>query len=94
MKIFITTRLSNGNGLFPTELHIDEKIITIVKPGMISLMEKSIKIDKITSIEVISPLFGFSKIIISAYNLDKIIIEGYQRREAEEIKYLITKYMK
>ena len=92
--IFIASRLSNGNGLFPTEIRIETDVVTIVKPGLISCREKSIKYNKLTSVEIVSPLIGFSKIIISAYQLDNIIIEGFERRDAEEAKYLILKNMK
>ena len=70
--IFIASRLSNGNGLFPTEIRIETNVVTIVKPGLISCREKSIKYNKLTSVEIVSPLIGFSKIIISAYQLDDI----------------------
>jgi len=91
MELFIANRLSNGNLLFPTEVRIDEHNITIVKPGPITGREKSFDYRNITSVEVISPFFGFSKIIISAFGLDKILIEGFERRDAEIIKYLILK---
>ena len=94
MEIFIANRISNGNFLFPTEIRLDDHYATIVKPGVISANEKSIKYSTITSVNVKTPLIGFSKIIISAYGLDQIIAEGFERRDAEEIKRIILKNMK
>ncbi len=91
ISIFIANRLSNGNFLFPAEVHIDEHFVTIVKPGPVTNREKSFDYKNITSVEVITPFFGFSKVIISAFGLDKVLIEGFERRDAELIKYQILK---
>lgn len=89
MDIFITSRLSNGNGLFPIEIHLGDFSLRILKPGLVSAREKTLKYEKITSIEVISPFIGFSKIIFSAYGLDNLIVEGFERTEAEEIRRIV-----
>ena len=94
MSIFIASRLSNGNGLFPTEVHVDEHNIKVIKPGLLSSRRKSFDYKNITSVEVMSPILGFSKVIISAFGLDKIIIEGFERRDAELIEYQILKNKK
>ncbi len=92
MEIFFANRLSNGNLLFPSEIRIDEHFVTIVKPGLISSREKSIEIKKITSVDIVSPLIGFSKIIISAYSLDTVVTEGFERIDIEIVRDLILKY--
>ena len=89
MDIFIASRLSNGNGLFPVELHLDDYSMRLVKPGLTRASEKTIKYKNITSIEVMSPFIGFSKIIFSMYGLDKLIVEGFERTDAEEIRTLV-----
>ena len=94
MEVFTANRLSNGNFLFPTEIRIDDHNVTFVKPGLITAREKSIKYSKITSVDVISPLLGFSKVVVSAYGLDQVVAEGFERRDAEEIKNIILKNMK
>ena len=97
LEIFISNRLSNGNLLFPTELHVDDTQLLIVKPGIPFLVEggnKSLEYKSITSVEVINPKLGFSKIVISAYGLDKIIIDGFEQYKAEEAARLIRKNMK
>lgn len=94
MNIFVANRLSNGNLLFPSEVRIDDHYVTLVKPGLVTNREKSLEFKQITSVEVISPFFGFSKIYITAFGLDNILIEGFERRDAELIKYLILKNKK
>ena len=89
MEIFIASRLSNGNGLFPVEIHLNTNNVTIKHPGLISAMEKSIPYSKITSVKIVSPIFGFSKVVITAYGLDTLLLEGFERRYADEIKRLI-----
>jgi len=91
MEFFIATRFSNGNFFFPTEIRIDDNTITIVKPGLISAMEKTMPLNKISSVKVYSPIFGFSKIEVSAYGLDRFILDGFLRRDAEEVKRLLDK---
>lgn len=94
MKIFVANRLSNGNLLFPTEIYLEDDAITIVKPGLISARDKTIKYNKLTSIETHTPVLGFSKIILTAYGLDTIIAEGFERRDADEIKNIVRQNTK
>jgi hypothetical protein len=94
MQIFTASRLSNGNGLFPVEIRIDDYSLQVVKPGLVKANVKVFKYDKITSLEVISPFIGFSKIVISAYGLDKIIVEGFERADAEEAVRIIETKMR
>ena len=89
MKIFIASRLSNGNGLFPVEIHLNDYSVNIIKPGLISGMEKDMPYNKITSTKIVSPIFGFTKIIFSCIGMDEIIVEGFERRYAEEIKKIV-----
>ena len=89
MEVFIASRLSNGNGLFPTEIHLNDFSVNIVKPGLIASEEKDMPYNKITSTKIISPIFGFTKIVFSCIGLDEIMVEGFERRYAEEIKRLV-----
>ena len=89
MEIFTASRFSNGNGLFPVEIRLNEYSVNIIKPGIFSLMEKDMPYKKITSTKIVSPLFGFTKIIFSCIGMDEIIVEGFERKYAEEIKRLV-----
>lgn len=89
MTIFIANRLSNGNGLFPVEIHIDDYSVTVKKPGLIAATEKTMNYRNISSVELNSPIFGFTKIKINTIGIDSMMIEGFERYHAEEAKRLI-----
>ena len=89
MKIFRSSRLSNGNALFPSEVIIEDTYVMFKKPGLISSKEKTFKYNKISSVEVDSPLIGFSRVKINSIGLDSMLIEGLERAEAEEIRRII-----
>ena len=89
MTIFTANRLSNGNGLFPVEIHIDDYSVTIKKPGLIAATEKTMNYRNISSVELNTPIFGFTKIKINTIGMDSMMIEGFERHNAEEIRRLI-----
>ena len=91
MRIFTANRLSAGNRLFPCEILIDDYTVIVRMPGLLSTIEKSMSFSKISSVETYCPLFGFCKIIISALGLDTIIVNGFEKNDANEIKNLINK---
>ena len=89
MIIFTANRLSNGNGLFPVEVHIDDYSVTIKKPGLIAATEKTMNYRNISSVELNTPIFGFTKIKFNTIAMDSMMIEGFERFHAEEIRRLI-----
>lgn len=94
MKIFVANRLSNGNTIFPTEIYVDDFSLRVIKPGFIAANEKTIKFNKISSVEIVTPFLGFSKLIFTCYGLDTIIAEGFERADAEECRYLVEQKMR
>jgi hypothetical protein len=94
MIIFTANRLSNGNGLFPIEIHIDDYSVTIKKPGLIAATEKTMMYRNISSVVLNTPIFGFTKIKINTIGLDSMLVEGFERFHAEEIKRLIEQKLR
>jgi len=94
MKIFAANRLSNGNGLFPLQIIIDDIGVTIRKPGLIAAAEKTISYNIISSVELHTPILGFTKIKINSIGLDSTLAEGFERYDAETIRDLIYQYKK
>jgi len=92
MKIFAANRLSNGNGLFPLQIIIDDVGVTIRKPGLIAATEKTISYNIISSVELHTPIFGFTKIKICTIGFDSSLAEGFERYDAETIRDLIYEY--
>jgi hypothetical protein len=89
MTIFVASRYSNGNGLFPMEIHIDDYSVTIKKPGLIAANEKTMMYRNISSVELNTPIFGFTKIKLNTIGFDSMLVEGFERHDAEEVKRLI-----
>ena len=94
MKLFVANRLSNGNAIFPLEIIIDDVGITIRKPGLIRAYEKTISYNIISSVELHTPILGFTKIKINSIGFDSVLAEGFERFDAEQIKSLIYEYKK
>jgi hypothetical protein len=89
-QIFKANKLSNGNLFNTTEVILDKNNITVKKPGLFTSSQKTIKLDTITSVEVHSSFLDFSRIVVSAYGLDNLSIEGFSRRDAEDIAFYLN----
>lgn len=89
MIIFTANRLSNGNRIFPVEVHVDEYSITIKKPGLITSTQKTMTYKMISSVELSTSILGFTKIKFMTIGLDSMLVEGFERSDAEEIKRLV-----
>lgn len=89
MKKFIASRLTSGNRLFPAEVTIGELSVSLKNPCIFSGKEKTIPFVRISSVDIDSPLIGFSKIIIETTGEGKIISNGFTRAEVKEMKELI-----
>jgi hypothetical protein len=61
----------------------------VKKPGLISAREKTFYYKNISSIELYTPILGFTKIKINSLGLDSMLVEGFERAEAEEIRRLV-----
>ena len=94
MKLFTASRISNGNSIFPMEIIIEDVGVTIKKPGLIRAYEKTISYNTISSVELHTPILGFTKIKINTIGMDSVLAEGFERFDAETIKSLIYEYKK
>lgn len=94
MKLFTASRISNGNAIFPMEIIIEDVGVTIKKPGLIRAYEKTISYNTISSVELHTPILGFTKIKINTIGIDSVLAEGFERFDAEQIKSLIYEYKK
>ena len=89
MKKFTASRITTGNSLFPEEVTISDKFVTIRKPAIFSEKERTISFNKIASVDVYCPLIGFSSIILETTGEDKIEISGFLKAEVKEMKNII-----
>ena len=58
-KIYKAARLSEGNKLFPAEIHLEESEITLRIPGFFSGKSKAMVYQQIEGINIDTPLIGY-----------------------------------
>jgi len=93
MPTFIASRLTGGNRVFPDQIVIDEIGVTYKEPNLLSGEEKTIPFSKISSVEIDSPLIGFSSIQIQTTGEGAINVHGFTKDEVVEMKTLILSKM-
>ena len=89
MEIFIASRLTTGNKLFPAEIIIDQDGVTLKIPGLFSGNEKTIPYTRISSVDINCPLIGYSTISIETTGEGSIKAHGFTKTEVTKIKELI-----
>ncbi len=89
MAIFIASRLTTGNKLFPSRISIEENGVTLKIPGLFSGNEKTVPYTRISSVDIICPFIGFSTIVISTTGEGNIRAHGFLKNEVVRMKELI-----
>lgn len=82
---FIASRISEGNKLFPAEIHIQENGISIRIPGFFSGDTTSINYESISAVEIDTPLIGYSTIRFF-HNGNKVQAHGFSKSDVKQIK--------
>lgn len=89
METFIAARLAEGNRLFPSQIIIDPKGVTLKVPGFFSGNEKTIPFARISSVDIDCPLVGYSTIIIDTTGEGNIRAHGFTKAEVMRMKAMI-----
>lgn len=87
---FTASRLSSGNKLFPAEIYLEPTGITIKIPGLFSGETKQFDFNHIASVEIDTPMVGFSTITFFAGGT-KMSASGFTKAEVNQIKEGIEK---
>ncbi|MEC4048408.1 SHOCT domain-containing protein [Flavobacterium sp. SUN046] len=87
---FTASRLSSGNKLFPAEIYLEPTGITIKIPGLFSGETKQFDFNHIASVEIDTPMMGFSTITFFAGGT-KMSASGFTKAEVKQIKEGIEK---
>lgn len=82
---FVASRLSSGNKIFPAEIYVEPTGITIRIPGLFSGETKQFDYNHIASVEIDTPLVGFSSISIFAGGT-MMAANGFTKAEVKQIK--------
>lgn len=86
MKTYTASRLSTGNKIYPCKISIDHQSITLTLPGFFKGKESTIPLNRISSVDIETPLFGFSTIHVETTGEGSIIAHGFTKSEVVEIK--------
>ncbi len=89
MNIYTASRLSEGNKMFPCVIHLDGLAVTFKIPGLFNGKESTIPMSRISSVDIETPLIGFSTIIIETTGEGKIRAHGFTKSEVREMKEII-----
>jgi uncharacterized membrane protein YdbT with pleckstrin-like domain len=90
MKVYQASKLAAGvSKVFPHKITITDSSVTIIEPGLFSNKEKTIPFSKIASVNIDSPLIGFSTITIETTGNDSLTINGFTKDEVREMKQTI-----
>lgn len=85
---FSASRLSEGNKIFPAQIHIEDSGITVKIPGFFSGESKYFDFKDIASVDVKAPLVGYSTITFYAGGTN-ISAHGFTSSEVKKIKQAI-----
>jgi hypothetical protein len=86
--IYTSSRLSSGNKIFPTEIHIEDSGIKIKEPGIYNSKSTYIVFSDIVSISIDNPLVGFSTLTFFT-NSTTVAVTGFTKKQSQEINSII-----
>mgnify|MGYP000909021153 FL=1 len=85
---FTSSRLSSGNKLFPTEIHIEDTGIKIKNPGVFNSKSTFIAYIDIVSISIDNPLVRYSTLTFYT-NSTNMVVTGFTKKQSEEINEIV-----
>ena len=88
-KIYKASRVSDGNGLFPAEIHIEETEIMLKIPGFFSGKSRHIVYQQIEAVNIDTPMIGYSTITFVVGG-EQIVGHGFTKTEVKEIKQICS----
>lgn len=85
---FTASRLSDGNKIFPAEIHIEPAGLTVKIPGLFSGKTEYFDFKQISNVSVNTPMIGYSTITFHAASA-KVHAHGFKSSEVKQIKKAI-----
>ena len=87
--VFVASRMTQGNRIFPAQVVITPSSITLVRPKWIGKMEESIHLAHVASIKINTRVLYSDVVIESSGGQDPVICHGHTKSDAIEMKQLI-----
>ena len=89
--VFIASRLTSGNLIFPVRIEVNQNRVTRIKPRLFGSNEESIPIPKVASVNIQTGLIWSDIRIDSAGGSNPIVSHGHRKGDARAIRGLIER---
>jgi hypothetical protein len=90
--VFVASRWSRGNHLFPTQVAVTPTSVVQYTPSWFGRREHSIHMAHVASVETDTNLFFSNLLIETSGGSDPVQCHGHPKRDAIEMKRLINEY--
>ncbi|HKQ60382.1 MAG TPA: hypothetical protein VJS92_03795 [Candidatus Polarisedimenticolaceae bacterium] len=92
--VFVASRFTAGNLIFPVRIEITPEHVCRIKPRLIGSTEESIAIHKVASVTIATGLIWSDIRIDSTGGSNPIASHGHTRGDARRIRELIESYQR
>ena len=90
--VFLASRWTRGNRLFPSQVVISPSSVTLVQPRWIGKEEESIHLAHVASIKINTHVIFSDVVIETSGGQDPVICHGHTKGDAVEMKQLIEQF--
>ena len=90
--VFVASRLSRGNHLFPAQVAITPTEVVQYVPGWVGRREHTIHMAHVASVDISTNLFFSNIEIETSGGSDPVHCHGHRKRDAVEMKRLINDF--
>jgi Bacterial PH domain len=90
--VFVASRLSRGNHLFPAQVAITPTEVIQYLPGWVGRREHTIHMAHVASVDIQTNLFFSNVEIETSGGSDPVRCHGHRKRDAVEMKRLINDF--
>jgi hypothetical protein len=91
-EVFVASRWTRGNRLFPTQVAITPTSVIQRKPQWLGRREESIHISHVASVKIDTGILFADVIIETSGGSEPIHCHGHSKRDAQRMKLLIEQY--
>ena len=92
--VFVASRVTKGNGMFPVRIVVNRHRVARVKSGVFSTEEESIAIQNVASVKITRGYIWSDIQIESSGGTSPIISHGHTAADARKIRELIEQYQR
>jgi hypothetical protein len=90
--VFVASRWSRGNHLFPAQVSVSPTEVVQYVPGWVGRREHTIHMAHIASVDISTNLFFSNIVIETSGGSDPVRCHGHRKRDAVEMKRLVNQY--